>query len=157
MMVAYSFNRRFAEPILKGTKCQTVRADRRRHARPGEALQLYCGMRTRNCSLIARTICVDVQPILIEFERSRRRHTRVYIAGVLRFAERRELDAFARDDGFPDWSALRLFWHDNHPDVTDFRGVIIRWRGADANEPRPRVETAPSPESNRKNRKSSAL
>jgi len=35
-MVAYSFRARFREPILVGAKRQTIRADRKRHARPGE-------------------------------------------------------------------------------------------------------------------------
>ena len=48
-MVAYSFKRRFREPILAGSKQQTIRADRKRHARRGEALQLYTGMRTTQC------------------------------------------------------------------------------------------------------------
>jgi hypothetical protein len=43
-MVAYSFNPIFVGPILAGTKRQTIRAERKRHARPGEAMQLYTGM-----------------------------------------------------------------------------------------------------------------
>lgn len=39
-MVAYSFRKRFGPPILAGTKAQTIRADRKRHARPGEEVQL---------------------------------------------------------------------------------------------------------------------
>jgi hypothetical protein len=46
-VVAYSFRQQFRPPILAGTKRQTIRADRKRHARPGEQLQLYTGMRTR--------------------------------------------------------------------------------------------------------------
>ncbi|MEJ0016825.1 MAG: ASCH domain-containing protein [Acetobacteraceae bacterium] len=49
-MVAYSFKRDFAAPILAGIKRQTIRADRRRHARPGEVLQLYTGMRTKHAA-----------------------------------------------------------------------------------------------------------
>jgi len=56
-MVAYSFKAQFREPILAGTKRQTIRADRKRHARLGEALQLYTGMRTRQCKLIGRATC----------------------------------------------------------------------------------------------------
>lgn len=66
-MVAYSFKRRFAEPILAGAKRQTIRADRRRHARPGEELQLYTGMRTKSCRLIARRTCVDIQRVILVF------------------------------------------------------------------------------------------
>ena len=48
-MVAYSFNSRFEVAIREGWKTQTIRAGRKRHARPGEMLQLFCGMRTAHC------------------------------------------------------------------------------------------------------------
>ena len=67
-MVAYSFRPRFIEPILGGRKRQTIRAiGRRRHARPGDPLQLYAGMRTRNCRLIGRAICIDVVEVGLRF------------------------------------------------------------------------------------------
>ncbi len=168
-MVAYSFKRRFvlriqvglglATPgpecpqVLPPPKRQTIRLDRRRHARPGEEVQLYCAQRTKRCFLIGRARCTDVQLIRIEFERPRRRRDRVYVGGVLRFAEHRELDAFARADGFGDWSALRLFWHDEHPGIADFEGVLISWKPLGAeNETGHRVESREGRESNRQNR-----
>lgn len=57
-MVAYSFKRQFGPPILAGTKGGTIRNDRKRHARPGEELQLYHGMRTKSCTLIANHIAI---------------------------------------------------------------------------------------------------
>ena len=51
-MVAYSFKSQFEEPIVAREKRQTVRGFRKRHARPGEPIQLYVGMRTRNCRKI---------------------------------------------------------------------------------------------------------
>jgi hypothetical protein len=65
-MVAYSFKRQFVDPIRSGTKAQTIRGRRiRPHAVPGDALQLYCGMRTKGCFLIARATCREVSPIRI--------------------------------------------------------------------------------------------
>ena len=66
-MVAYSFHRIFAPQVEALTKCQTVRGERRRHARIGEPVQLYAGMRTRQCrKLIAvDPICDFVAPIRI--------------------------------------------------------------------------------------------
>jgi hypothetical protein len=61
-MVAHSFQSRFAEPVLDGSKDGTIGADRRRHARPGEQLQIYVGMRTKQCRLITRKICVAINP-----------------------------------------------------------------------------------------------
>ena len=57
-MVAYSFKAPFAEPIQYGLKRQTIRGERRRHARPVEPMQLYTGMRTRHCRRI-----LDPDPI----------------------------------------------------------------------------------------------
>lgn len=67
--VAYSFQQQFAEPILAGTKGGTIRAQRsgRGHARPGEELQLYTGMRTKHCRLICRKPCIAVTRILLGF------------------------------------------------------------------------------------------
>ena len=96
-MVAYSFQRRFAEPILEGTKGGTIRADRRRHARPGEELQLYVGMRTKQCRLVARKTCLACEPITINFASWRVGYV---ISGIRCLRRRTELDAFAAFDGF---------------------------------------------------------
>jgi len=134
-MVAYSFRPRFVPPILDGTKDQTIRAPRiRRHARPGEALQLYTGMRTRACRLIRRTICLAAMPCRLDW------------GGQIHFdvdGERMapaEMDAFARRDGFADVDDMGRFWRAEHPDVVDFLGVAIRWPAA---PPAPTIEGAP--------------
>lgn len=124
MMVAYSFKKQFAEPILAGTKRQTIRAERKRHARPGEAVQLYTAMRTRHCKQIGIAVCTSVLDIQIEVE-----------AGVIREMDTGveirtapDLDDFARMDGFTDWQVMAAFWRDNHPDTPIFSGVLIRWQ-----------------------------
>lgn len=126
MMVAYSFQRRFAEPIILGTKRQTIRADRKRHANPGEALQLYTGMRTKYCRLIGRATCISVERIMmllgavsstIIIDRNGGKTT-INPPG---------LDAFARSDGFDDWAQMLHFWELNHGDLPTFTGVLIRW------------------------------
>jgi len=123
-MVAYSFQRRFVAPILAGTKCQTIRADRRRHARPGEALQLYTGMRTKHCRLIARASCIEIVPVTLLFSDDPDDEG-VMLPG---FGHPGGLDGFARDDGFVDWSDLRAFWREQHPAIDAFTGVLIRWQ-----------------------------
>jgi len=124
-MVAYSFNKQFVEPILSGRKSGTIRAHgKRRHAMPGETLQLYTGMRTTSCRLIAESQCQAADPIRITFSKSGH-HDKVTVNGVVRagFA----LDAFAMGDGFVGWIGLREFWRENHPGVDRFEGVWIRW------------------------------
>ncbi|PZR82553.1 MAG: hypothetical protein DI537_36400, partial [Stutzerimonas stutzeri] len=112
-MVAYSFHKRFVEPIATGhpatgiVKRQTIRADRKRHARPGEPLQLYQGMRTKHCfKIIADPVCVAVRPLELFIAR-----------GYVRFTDTGEafgvtamLDDFARQDGFLHWADLQAFW-----------------------------------------------
>lgn len=122
-MVAYSFQRQFAEPILDGTKGGTVRAPRKRgHCEPGEELQLYVGMRTPSCSLIARKPCLEIERITLHFAGnevifpSRDAHLRGWA-----------LDAFARFDGFHDWLALRDFWRETNQHPHRFDGYHIRW------------------------------
>lgn len=123
-MVAYSFKARFAPLIADGSKTQTVRADRKRHARPSETLQLYTGMRTRVCRLVATSTCVSVAPIRFDFT--------LGAVGELelpgqRLRHRSNLDIFARHDGFADWDDLRAFWAAAHPGMDQFEGVLIRW------------------------------
>lgn len=121
-MVAYSFKRRFVEPIRAGRKAQTIRADRKRHARAGELLQLYTGMRTVQCGLIGLARCSSVEPVRI-------------IPGSGGGVVLREglltgpigLNAFAAADGFANWSEFSDFWDLNHPGVGVFMGVLIKW------------------------------
>jgi hypothetical protein len=128
-MVAYSFRSRFVEPIQARAKRQTIRAPRRRHARPGEALQLYTGMRTKQCRLIGLARCASVWPIRLSIKPALHRHDfgEVEYGGrVLNMIQ--DLDAFARTDGFDDWWHMRLFWLTEHgPHLDAWEGVMIRW------------------------------
>lgn len=131
-MVAYSFKRQFTGPILAGTKRQTIRAERKRHALPGEELQLYTGMRTRSCKLIGRAPCLSVSSIRLDF--LARRVESLDTGTAWTTAE--ETDAFAASDGFADWRAMEAFWAAEHQAIDVFSGVLIRWapllRGAAA-------------------------
>lgn len=122
-MVAYSFKERFVDAILAGNKRQTIRADRRRHARPGETLQLYCGMRTRNCRLIGRAHCTSIEPVRIIFDEDPEGEG-IVLPG---FGYAGGLDQFAREDGFASWAELKAFWREHHAGVDRFEGVLIRW------------------------------
>jgi len=127
-VVAYSFRKRFVEPIRTGSKRQTIRADRKRHARPGELMQLYCGMRTRGCFLIDETICDRVQSVRLSFDGN------VVAISSLRFGSpmqeitgAKALDLFATQDGFGDWNDMRAFWREEHGDISEWRAVLLTW------------------------------
>jgi hypothetical protein len=151
-MVAYSYKGRFVAPIrislglpvldlhyelgfyLPGQpirpKRQTIRANgRRRHARPGETLQLYYGMRTSKCFKIGEARCSAVSAIRVFVHGDR-----VLVNQPRRLIEYRkpsDLDMFARDDGFDDWAGMRAFWLEVHDDklkqLGPFVGVLIQW------------------------------
>lgn len=121
-MVAYSFKGLFAPKILDESKRQTIRADRRRHARPGEELQLYTGMRTKQCRLVGRAVCTSIRRVVISFGRGCADQVRVDGAPI-----GSTLDEFARADGFEDWAGLSAFWRVNHPGVDRFEGWLIEW------------------------------
>lgn len=124
-MVAYSFKKRFGAPILAGTKAQTIRAERAgrsRHARPGELVQLYTGMRTRQCQRLGEAQCVEVLPIRMDLI------VGLVVAGDGWIREVRDLHTFANQDGFQDWWELVAFWVAEHPGVDLFEGVLIRWQ-----------------------------
>jgi hypothetical protein len=120
-MVAYSFKRRFVRPVWTGDKPHTIRADRRRHALPGEMVSLYYAQRTSQCRLIMRAPCTSVSPITIE----RGIRPSITVGGETLPAG--ALDAFARSDGFQDLADMLAFWDEEHPEVSTFSGWIIKW------------------------------
>lgn len=135
-MTAYSFKKQFVAPVRVGLgirvdhepgdahvyhpKRQTIRADRKRHARVGEELQLYCGMRTKHCFLIGRSRCTAVSRIIIWTSTMA-----IMIAGKLLTA--RQIGAFVKADGFASVHDMNQFWNENHPGVDKFEGVLIEW------------------------------
>lgn len=134
-MVAYSFNKRFAGPIQLGTKTQTIRAERKRHARPGEAVSLFCGMRTSGCfRIIPDPLCTEVLPVAISVSRDE-----VFLNLGSLLDEKTEtlcgfsgagLDLFAVRDGFRNWADMKGFWLDTHPEAsgkTYWEGFLINW------------------------------
>lgn len=155
-MVAYSFNRRFVQAIESGIKSQTIRAPRRRHARPGERLQLYTGMRTKACRLIRDdVVCSRLDEVRLDLrvltdvpmpKNSRQ------LCGIVETIdlpltingipiEGPDKDIFALHDGFLGWeitgedadgislppfAAMVLFWMGSHGPAL-FEGVMISW------------------------------
>lgn len=146
-MFAYSFQARFVAAIEADEKLQTIRAPRKRHARPGEQLQLYAGMRTKHCRLIARRRCLSVDPTAISIQEERvvvgsaanvsgTEPTETFLmafddGSAFQAKEIVDKDAFAIRDGFAGWRSMKLFWASTHPDPDKpdgwFVGVVICW------------------------------
>lgn len=128
-MVALSFQKQFRAPILAGTKRHTIRGERKVPIRPGQALQLYTGMRTRFCAKIGDAVCKSVRSIMIVLPDSEL-GAKVVIhdgAGGLTTIFPLGLDEFAVSDGFGNWLEMASFWAKHHPRVNVFEGFIIRW------------------------------
>lgn len=133
-MVAYSFKARFGDPIVTLEKRQTVRGSRKRHARPGEPMQLYQAMRTKHCRklLDIDPICRDVRDIkIIICAAHPELVAAIRIEGVA--LDDGAIETFAWDDGFrpdaPDLSArldMGRFWLRAHGEAI-FQGVVLRW------------------------------
>lgn len=138
VMPAYSFKRRFVDPIKAGLgtyepilglspavvrpKRQTIRAvGKRRHARPGEIVQLYVGMRTRQCTKIGEGRCISVDPIEIDV-----RDHQIPIRVWGDWIKDGMIHDFARADGFDSSEDMLEFWKAEHG-IGNFRGVLIRW------------------------------
>lgn len=140
-MVAYNFQPVFEPQIIDSTKRQTVRALRKRHARSGEAIQLYCEQRSTHCrKIIPDPVCcsvhlihINTSDLLPEFIAS------IEIDGIPLRKEEIELfasaDGFApayfgmfRDDGEPATarSWMGSFWRKRHG-VGRFEGVLVKW------------------------------
>jgi hypothetical protein len=127
-VVAYNFKPQFELPIIALVKLGTIRAGRKRHAKPGEVLQLYTGMRTKKCRLIATAQCSGNDRIQISFEHQ------VIVIGeypnrvrLVAIDEKTlaPLDEFARGDGFTDFQDMARFWG---PKLLEFEGRWIQWR-----------------------------
>lgn len=141
-MVAYSFQDRFIGPIRAGLgiphrnergqiaipgpkpKRQTIRAvGKRRHAREGDALQLYWGMRNPRCFLIGRATCTGVLPIIIWVPPT----GALVVERAHKLLMAKDLALFSQLDGFADPDDMAAFWRKEHEGIEKFEGFLITW------------------------------
>lgn len=119
-MVAYNFKACFAPLVESGKKRQTIRAEgKRRHARPGDRLQLYTGMRTKACRklLNPEPECTSSQPIEI--------HSRLKMLIDDIPQTLTEMRQVALNDGFESLEAFHDFFESVHG--FPFKGKLIKW------------------------------
>lgn len=139
-MPAYSFKRRFVVPVARGLgvsypidfietmedrpKRQTIRAvGRRRHARPGEIVQCYYAMRTKQCFKIGDGRCIENIPVRITVPKYGAVPLNIQIGEDASFYVTND---FANSDGFASESDMHAFWRKEHG-PGDFFGVLIKW------------------------------
>ena len=142
-MVAYSFITAFVADVEARTKRQTIRPLRKRHARPGERIQLFTGMRTKHCrKIIPDPICIGVDEVRFDLREASASPAELpdtvglFVNGIpLVFSD---ADEYARQDGFKGlpgvsdrqglfpFAHMALWWVRVHGRVL-FEGVAIRW------------------------------
>jgi hypothetical protein len=118
-MVAYNFKQQFVLLIETGAKQQTIRSPRKRHTQPGEAMQLYTGMRTKACRKLVTPdpLCISVEPLLM--------HDTLGIKLDDHWLTKEALTQLALADGFAAWDECLRFFSAVHG--LPFEGVLIKW------------------------------
>lgn len=120
-MVAYNFQSWLAPKVESGEKRQTIRTQGKRcHARKGDALQLYTGMRTKACrKLLAHDpVCTFSGEVFITVGFG---SPRVLIVGEPAPSP----EAFAMADGFNSFDDMLQWFFKMHG--VPFAGVLIKW------------------------------
>ncbi|MGZ3272424.1 MAG: hypothetical protein ACXU82_03710 [Caulobacteraceae bacterium] len=130
-MVAYSFKSSFLPAIHSREKRQTIRRPRKRHARPGEGLQLFTGPRMKPIRLGAAS-CLAVREIRLDFDANV-----VELDEAVLIEGEDALNAFAVRDGFnptghtdtvlTPWAFMARWWALTHPGQPIFRGILVDW------------------------------
>lgn len=126
-MPAFNFKKQFADDVRYGIKRQTVRADRkdgRLHAKVGDKIKLYTGMRTKECELLAEATVTQIARVRIE-------PTCMYVNGKPLPASLYSRDCeqtdneFAEADGFESFMDMADWFSAVHG--LPFEGTLIKW------------------------------
>lgn len=118
-MVAFNFKAQFADDVERRIKRQTIRQKRR--CRPGDALQLYTGMRTRKCRKLLDAVCTEVDEISIAVHGQ---FVCVRLNGELLPSVMS--NEIARADGFDGVTSFAEFFEREYGGLP-FTGWLIRW------------------------------
>lgn len=136
-MVAYNFQKRFSHLVEYGQKRQTIRPERKRHAKTGEFLQLYTGMRSKHCRKLVTPdpVCLGVTKILLhtfslyshEGEIRREGYGIYYNFADLgtKILTEAEIEKLAIADGFGSSQEFFEFFVTHYG--LPFSGVIVKW------------------------------
>lgn len=117
-MVAFNFSPEFVPMVETRIKRQTIRRTAR--AKPGDALQLYTGQRTKACRklLDPDPICTLVDYVSIRPDYLTLGNTDKHEGGA---------DDFARRDGFENYAAM-VKWFENKYGKPYFQGYVHVWK-----------------------------
>lgn len=102
-MVAINFTV-FVDKVESGEKRRTLRDKPR--CKPGDALQLYTGMRNRGCRKLRDAICTSVKKVLLY-------ETHLYVDDLLMIESAHD---FALLDGFKGYDEMIAWFKKTYPD-----------------------------------------
>ena len=115
-MPALNFKRNFIPLVLDRSKPHTIRQERKYPIKVGDTLQLYYGLRTKSCVLIATAPCVEIQKINI-YPENKVLLDESWLDGA-------EIDLLARRDGFKNTPAFFSFFDETYALPTDNMRLI---------------------------------
>jgi len=114
------FQKQFVDKILSGEKRQTIRAKRKYPIKVNDKLQLYYGLRTKQCKKIMDAICSSVLAITIKSNGA------IFINDIMLLAG--AYDLLAMGDGFENYNEMYNWFCKNHNlNNENFIGNIICW------------------------------
>ena len=126
-MPAINFKKQFADDVECGHKRQTVRAPRkdgRAHAKVGDRLKLYTGMRTKGCRLLGEATVARIATIWMDAVSMKLNGQHVF--STLHSRDDPITDnEFAKADGFEGFTEMADWFGDVHG--LPFEGVVIYW------------------------------
>lgn len=127
IMPAINFKAQFADDVEWGHKRQTVRAHRkdgRDHAKVGDRLKLYTGMRTKSCRLLGTAKVTRIDTIWMDAVSMKLNGKHVF--STLHSRDDPPTDnEFAQADGFDGFTQMANWFEDVHG--LPFEGVVIHW------------------------------
>lgn len=129
-MVALSFKSEFVVAIDAGEKRRTIRRVRKvGNPEPGKPLQLYSGMRTKDCEKIRDATCTRVRPVIINHMGVRLDGRQLYAGDAPAYQGGPDPDQFdgdfARADGFNSFPDMAAFFAREYG--LPFEGQLIEW------------------------------
>lgn len=130
-MPALSFKPEFVPAIDAGEKRRTIRKVRKAgNPEPGHPLQLYTGMRTKDCEKIRDAVCTRVRPVKIDHMGVVLDGKRLIAGHEPGYVGRGDPEAydgdFARADGFDSFQDMADFFEKQYG--LPFEGQLIEWR-----------------------------
>lgn len=131
-MTAFGFKQRFVPAIRARTKTQTIRKFRKdgRYPPIGGELQLFTGLRTKNCVRLGTARVLGIHRLTIDWPHSwvdidygngKPKRLNCWDGSEV------ELDPFAHSDGFEDWKAMWDFFTAVGDSDVLFEGFVTIW------------------------------